>query len=86
MHAKESTILQFQQTQTHLTKTIDQLTTQVIDLNPLAKLSNGFIYGETKNKIPIKTIQQLDKNDTIYMTLKKWKGSGNNYQCQSKNK
>jgi exodeoxyribonuclease VII large subunit len=52
-----------------LCTTIDHLHKQIIALNPISRLNNGFIYCENKQKSPIRTIQQLAKNDTIYMRL-----------------
>lgn len=51
-----------------LTK-IHHLHERIMALNPISKLSNGFIYCENNQKSPIGTIQQIAKNDTIYMRL-----------------
>ena len=72
-HYQESATLQFKQNQKQLNHHLDQLTTQAIALNPRAKLTNGFIYCEASDNAPLRTIQQLRKNDTIYMTLKNGK-------------
>mgnify|MGYP001276377230 CR=1 FL=1 len=52
-----------------LTQHIKSMAIEIEILNPIKKLNNGFIYCETENKKAIKTIHQLTKNDTIFMTL-----------------
>ena len=52
-----------------LEKEIALLQQQIIHLNPILRLDNGFIYCENKDNEPVKTVQQIQKNDTIYMTL-----------------
>ncbi len=72
-HYQESATVQFKQNQKQLMTHLETLTTQIITLNPLSKLNNGFIYCETTNKVPLKAIQQLAKDDTIYITLENGK-------------
>jgi exodeoxyribonuclease VII large subunit len=52
-----------------LCATLDQL-------NPISKLSGGFNYCEIKGN-PLTTIDQLTKNDTIYITLSDGKAEAN---------
>lgn len=47
----------------------------VMAMNPLNRLKNGFVYAQTEHQIPIKSVQQLKKNDTI--TIRLFDGSAN---------
>ena len=58
-----------QKKQLELEHTLSTLCEQLYGLNPIGKLSNGFNYCETKDKTPLITIDQIKKNDRIYMVL-----------------
>ena len=58
-----------------LAKTIEQLREQIILLNPISKLNNGFVYCENQCKKPLITIHQIAKGDTIYISLTNGKAS-----------
>ena len=51
------------------------LNDQIVTLNPIEKLTNGFVYCKTDAEKPLKTVQQIKKNDTIYLTLRNGKAS-----------
>lgn len=56
-----------------LVSTIQHIHEKIMALNPISRLSNGFIYCENSQKSPINSIQQIEKNDTIFMTLQNGK-------------
>ncbi|MEK9726936.1 MAG: exodeoxyribonuclease VII large subunit [Candidatus Margulisiibacteriota bacterium] len=47
----------------------NELNKKILINNPLAKLTNGFNYIETSDKLPLKSIQQISTNDKINLTL-----------------
>ncbi len=66
---KDSAKSHFNNRHHEIAEKVNELRNSITLLNPMSKLSQGFIYCETKNKKPLKTIQQLKKNDRIYMKL-----------------